>query len=224
MHKRRGFTLIELLVVIAIIAILAAILFPVFAKARDKARQTTCLSNIKQINLALLMYASDADERTPARCGYEYCTTAIRFNWEMPFLLNPYIANRGLWVCPNSSPERFCCINTCSKSTWGWDVDYACNSFLNATAMGDVKDPAHVITFIENNTGNYGRWMHYGTDPSHWTWNWDRHNDGSNYAFLDGHAKWVHGGRVAHARLTTEPWPTEDFRMHITWCNSHTPP
>jgi prepilin-type N-terminal cleavage/methylation domain-containing protein len=63
--KRYAFTLIELLVVIAIIAILAAILFPVFTQAREKARQTTCLSNAKQIGLATLMYANDYDERYP---------------------------------------------------------------------------------------------------------------------------------------------------------------
>jgi len=61
--KRHGFTLIELLVVIAIIAILAAILFPVFAKAREKARQSSCLSNLKQLGLACLSYAQDYDER-----------------------------------------------------------------------------------------------------------------------------------------------------------------
>ena len=61
--KRRGFTLIELLVVIAIIAILAAILFPVFARAREKARQTSCLSNLKQVGLASNMYLQDYDER-----------------------------------------------------------------------------------------------------------------------------------------------------------------
>ena len=64
--SRRGFTLIELLVVIAIIAILAAILFPVFAKAREKARQTSCLSNVKQLGLGLMMYAQDYDEKLPS--------------------------------------------------------------------------------------------------------------------------------------------------------------
>ncbi len=63
--RRKGFTLIELLVVIAIIAILAAILFPVFARAREKARQTSCLSNLKQLSLGVLMYAQDYDERLP---------------------------------------------------------------------------------------------------------------------------------------------------------------
>ena len=65
MTRKRGFTLIELLVVIAIIAILAAILFPVFAKAREKARQTSCLSNLRQIGTAILSYAQDNDEQYP---------------------------------------------------------------------------------------------------------------------------------------------------------------
>ncbi len=72
---RKGFTLIELLVVIAIIAILAAILFPVFSKARAKAQQTACLSNIKQVDLALLMYVSDWDSTFPTRSTMTACWT-----------------------------------------------------------------------------------------------------------------------------------------------------
>ena len=68
LHRRRGFTLIELLVVIAIIAILAAILFPVFAQAREQARRATCLSNQKQLGHALTMYAQDYDEQLPGTC------------------------------------------------------------------------------------------------------------------------------------------------------------
>src|ERR1700753_2397885 len=81
---RSGFTLIELLVVIAIIAILAAILFPVFAQAREKARQTTCVSNMKQIGLAVLMYANDYDEQLP--WGY---ADPIRTTWYD--LVEPYV-------------------------------------------------------------------------------------------------------------------------------------
>ena len=98
--KRRGFTLIELLVVIAIIAILAAILFPVFAAAREKARTTGCLSNVKQLLLAALMYASDYDGTLP--CDYHVSnssTTHIRLVTAM----EPYIRNRQIWYCPSIS-------------------------------------------------------------------------------------------------------------------------
>src|SRR5512144_498244 len=103
MLKRRGFTLIELLVVIAIIAILAAILFPVFAQAREKARQISCLSNIKQIGLGVLMYAQDYDETYPFAWGqtgawYESVDPYIK-NGVKPGAL--YDATmKGLWHCP----------------------------------------------------------------------------------------------------------------------------
>jgi prepilin-type N-terminal cleavage/methylation domain-containing protein/prepilin-type processing-associated H-X9-DG protein len=107
MNRRRGFTLIELLVVIAIIAILAAILFPVFAQAREKARGISCLSNTKQMGIALQMYVQDYDEHVcfnndgnwfqyPAGSGNYYINT-----WYT--LIQPYIKNYAVYVCPSAS-------------------------------------------------------------------------------------------------------------------------
>jgi prepilin-type N-terminal cleavage/methylation domain-containing protein/prepilin-type processing-associated H-X9-DG protein len=100
--RRRGFTLIELLVVIAIIAILAAFLFPVFAQAREKARQTACLSNLRQIGSAMLMYTEDHDGFYPPVLGRE---PQHRFLYESTWLarLQPYVKNLGVFVCPSSS-------------------------------------------------------------------------------------------------------------------------
>ncbi len=111
--KQGAFTLIELLVVIAIIAILAAILFPVFAQAREKARQTVCLSNEKQIALAALMYAQDYDETWPiVGSAIGSATTLNKVNgngqpfngWSLVML--PYIKNRQVFLCP-SMPHTF---------------------------------------------------------------------------------------------------------------------
>ena len=104
MCRSRGFTLIELLVVIAIIAILAAILFPVFAKAREKARQASCQSNLKQIGLAFAMYSSDYDERhlpmwTQGGPGYPGDNVGWRIWWGG--LAVPYINNLPLFECPS---------------------------------------------------------------------------------------------------------------------------
>lgn len=121
--RRTGFTLIELLVVIAIIAILAAILFPVFAKAREQARATTCLSNQKQLMLALLMYTGDNDSTFPTM--YDAAATAIGDGYgelygghagmgdanQVAYMqtssyiaqLNPYVKNLGIFVCPSDS-------------------------------------------------------------------------------------------------------------------------
>lgn len=95
---RRGFTLIELLVVIAIIAILAAILFPVFAKAREKARQASCQSNLKQLALGVLMYVQDYDEKFPVWNRYE---GADRWPLAPPAAIYPYVKNTQLYECPS---------------------------------------------------------------------------------------------------------------------------
>src|SRR5271165_4979340 len=95
--RKKGFTLIELLVVIAIIAILAAILFPVFAKAREKARQASCLSNEKQLGLALMQYLQDYDERLPAVWdGFRSPET----NWGIETY--PYVKNLSVFSCPSN--------------------------------------------------------------------------------------------------------------------------
>jgi prepilin-type N-terminal cleavage/methylation domain-containing protein/prepilin-type processing-associated H-X9-DG protein len=96
--KRRGFTLIELLVVIAIIAILAAILFPVFAKAREKARQISCLSNCKQLGLGVMMYAQDYDETYPRGC---FLDGGKVNDWTWTIQLQPYVSNNQVFVCPS---------------------------------------------------------------------------------------------------------------------------
>ena len=97
-NTRNAFTLIELLVVIAIIAILAAILFPVFAQARESARQTSCLSNMKQIGIGLVMYESDYDEQyPPSQLG----VSPEIVSW--PTLMFPYIKNEQVFVCPSSA-------------------------------------------------------------------------------------------------------------------------
>jgi len=98
----RAFTLIELLVVIAIIAILAAILFPVFAQARDKARQATCLSNVKQLSLGINMYAQDYDETLPY--GYHYSSDGKVWWWWQDDI-HPYVKNNAIYTCPSASPH-----------------------------------------------------------------------------------------------------------------------
>jgi prepilin-type N-terminal cleavage/methylation domain-containing protein/prepilin-type processing-associated H-X9-DG protein len=98
----KGFTLIELLVVIAIIAILAAILFPVFAQAREKARQASCLSNLKQIGIALSMYQSDFDTQYPPS---QLPSTGLNVSW--PTMIYPYVKNEQVFICPSTSPGSF---------------------------------------------------------------------------------------------------------------------
>jgi prepilin-type N-terminal cleavage/methylation domain-containing protein/prepilin-type processing-associated H-X9-DG protein len=99
LRPRYGFTLIELLVVIAIIAVLAAILFPVFAKARENARRTSCLSNMKQVDTALLMYTQDYDESLPSLTDDHSVTPSIRTDiWNV---LQPYTNSKDVFYCPD---------------------------------------------------------------------------------------------------------------------------
>src|SRR5947207_7471315 len=104
-QSRKGFTLIELLVVIAIIAILAAILFPVFAQAREQARKASCLSNCKQLGLATQMYAQDYDDNLPGWDNPGGTPLARDWDWAIVVpLLNAYVKSDKVWSCP-SGPQ-----------------------------------------------------------------------------------------------------------------------
>jgi len=106
LRKQKGFTLIELLVVIAIIAILAAILFPVFAKAREKARQSSCQSNMRQLGLAVLNYAQDWDERFPN--SWQKTPGADNINWAWwDQQLSTYVKSDGVFKCPSNSLKKY---------------------------------------------------------------------------------------------------------------------
>jgi prepilin-type N-terminal cleavage/methylation domain-containing protein/prepilin-type processing-associated H-X9-DG protein len=166
-HSRRlgGFTLIELLVVIAIIAILAAILFPVFAQAREKARQTACLSNSKQIGLALMMYAQDYDETFPF-CSFQ-TIPAVSINhignakWND--VIQPYVKNDQIFNCPSDSNKKFVSLSTdpnrgagctgggCTASQGGsFMLNAAYNAGPQGRAMAVIARPADTVFAVES--------------------------------------------------------------------------
>ena len=187
--KKAGFTLIELLVVIAIIAILAAILFPVFARAREKARDTSCLSNLKQIGLAIRMYVQDYDEKFPnARIGgaipgdygasIPFMLPAERQLQGWPTLMQPYVKNQQIFWCPSDDNESTSPSATVSYF-WRHCID------VHGVVLGGPKDsrfthPAQQIVVHERFDWHLNRLGFWNT------------NDGVrqvNAAFVDGHAK-----------------------------------
>lgn len=131
-HRSSGFTLIELLVVIAIIAILAAILFPVFAQAREKARQTSCLSNQKQIGTATMMYVQDYDEMMPI--GY-FATTGYASEIIWHFVISPYMGE-GKFDYDNQSKRP--AVRTCPSSIVREGLSYSMNQRIGGN--GDAND------------------------------------------------------------------------------------
>ena len=182
--SKHGFTLIELLVVIAIIAILAAILFPVFARAREKARQASCSSNAKQIVTACIMYFGDHDEGLPPN----------RFDWTF-MVEKGYIKNEQILQCPSRKP--FTNAGGIELNQVGYGV-YFCDfarTFLGECqnmSYASIEFPSEKWLIMDAERSSVTRCWHDcdAQDPEYRGWAAWPHNEGFNAGFYDGHVKW----------------------------------
>jgi len=207
--SRTAFTLIELLVVIAIIAILAAILFPVFAKAREKARQSSCASNLKQIGLAFMQYTQDYDERWPYAYSVTGMGNTVNTDWNataadkgwISNALVPYTKNQQIFICPSkggNSGDFQDPRNGMKRVSYGYNY----MGIMNGSDAA-FPEPAGALvmwdsTWSYNNCGfNSGcgfptrDWAAY-TNPTvsnigfaNSAW----HTEKNNYLYMDGHVK-----------------------------------
>ena len=228
MRDRRAFTLIELLVVIAIIAILAAILFPVFASAREKARTTSCLNNQKQIGTALLQYMGDWDETYPAY------TPDL---W--PRALWGYLPKRSAtFICPSTDPPVPGQWGT-AKRQWIWSDDiygsYCHNGWMYNCSQADVKDPANTMFDAD------GIWIDawpvhtqkLSKDPMAGYNNGglgrislSRHQDGVIVTMVDGHAKWFKRENLYNLNFRpddTKPITSDMYGLGNQRCDGNIP-
>ncbi|MHB1001599.1 MAG: type II secretion system protein [Armatimonadota bacterium] len=207
-RKVNGFTLIELLVVIAIIAILAAILFPVFAKAREAARATSCLSNMKQLGTSLQMYMQENDMVMP-QLHYEAAAAAgdavseiynghgagdVTYMKEhsIKAQLTPYVKSDGLWKCPSDSSVDPKFVAGKRFTSYHYRFWYTVNLFPTWGPKNDapidesyIKDPARTFSFSEMLP-----FHDYRPGPGAAGWSW-KDDVKENFVFLDGHAKAV---------------------------------
>ena len=200
---RRGFTLIELLVVIAIIAILAAILFPVFARAREKARQSSCLSNLKQLGTAGMMYMQDYDEThwQTSAAHLTACMNAGNPDGVWYQALSPYVKNAQVFKCPSDRGQSAYYSTTWDErpgSTTGvypssigrsFALSYGSNHNMGGAAMAQVQYPAETGMAVECTQLLVYERSSSGGELRGVIRNAARHNDQFNVAYFDGHAK-----------------------------------
>ncbi len=188
--RDRGFTLIELLVVMAIIAILAAILFPVFAAARKKAAQISCLSNLKQIQLATILYFGDNDGRMPPHNVLDFDENGVEIDRHLwPEQMHDYVSDQGVLSCPSE--------------LYGFKFGYAVNSRIFNVHESFIRVPAKVVTYwdLQRAVNTPVADEFFPPEPT-WCWNdgngtFIRHTGGLNMAFADGHVKWFDGKPIS---------------------------
>jgi len=221
-NRLMGFTLIELLVVIAIISILAAILFPVFARARENARRASCMSNLKQISLGIMQYVQDYDGRFPLAWQDKNNTgtkTAGELGWAA--VIQPYIKSTQVLQCPSESTGA-----VASEQDIGYS-DYFYNWTLGpinldteptypSASEAQLVYPSLTLMAGDFGTGRSHNYTGGGTVSTLATWpstgDQIRHLDGANYAFTDGHVKWLKG-----SSKTKSP---KVYSRRATWATS----
>ncbi len=197
---KRGFTLIELLVVIAIIAILVGILLPVFSRARGKARQASCQSNMRQIGMAMLMYADDHDETLP----FPHHPTNIHIWWDQTWRerIMPYVKNRQLFICPEPTHEP----NHPNRGGQNLGQYGMCTGLTNPpwtaslppyragiTHLAQITHPAETLMIGENKDGDWSSepLSTFPGDNSPEGHFHPYHFEGGSWVFCDGHVKWM---------------------------------
>ncbi len=202
--ERRAFTLIELLVVIAIVAILAAILFPVFANARERARQAKCLNNLKQLTLAFRAYLDDNNGRAPSASVHDWFDSGNR-DWcgtqsvggslyVEDGSLWPYTRSRGIYICPT---DQGIPADSISGKPRGYPLSYGMNCEIHYRKIesGPVTKLTKLMVFIQEKrkTINDGLflWRIPGNRLNNHDFPDNVHYDGTTEAFCDGHARWA---------------------------------
>lgn len=223
MRRKKGFTLIELLVVIAIIGILAAILFPVFARARANARRASSQSNMKQMGVATMQYLQDNDDRYMLHAHkYEDGSgnQVVTASWFVH--LQPYIKSEQVFKDPAMPDDEKRVFPDNDNAPINPDTDYIQNGlFVHAIHAARIQTPAQQIYAAIREEGydveDYHPWPEptNGNKPEFDNVNKDIHLEGSNYLFADGHVKWYRWERtLIPAVITTQDGHTEISGMH----------
>ncbi len=218
--KRTGFTLIELLVVIAIIAILAAILFPVFARARENARRASCQSNLKQIGLGFMQYTQDYDEKYPSTYTAPADSPAGLRGWY--YMIQPYLKSNQILDCPSDSV-----VANYDGSQWvgSEQIDYGLNIILEqasgVTSMTQIETPA--ATLMVGDTQNFRMAPEGFTTVPTWGAVGNprlpqyRHLETTNMLFFDGHVKSMKKGQIQEKAATEGGTALTGDQQFILW-------